>query len=141
MYPNRNTDRKAATQLRALNLAILEALHNGGANLLLGTDTLKPGTLPGFSLHEELKNFVAAGMTPYEAIRAGTADAAKFLHLDNEFGVVGPGMRADLLLLNSNPLEDVKNILKLAGVMTNGRWLTAEGLSQQLSALRASNGH
>lgn len=80
-------------------------------------------------------------MTPYEAIRAGTADAAKFLHLDNEFGVVGPGMRADLLLLNSNPLEDVKNISKLAGVMTNGRWLTAEGLSQQLSALRASNGH
>ena len=106
--------------------------------MLLGTDTFKPGTLPGFSLHEELENFVAAGMTPYEAIRAGTADAAEFLNQGNEFGVVAVGRRADLLLLNANPLEDVKNTSKIAGVMASGRWLTAEELTHRLERLRSS---
>jgi imidazolonepropionase-like amidohydrolase len=121
-----------------VDLATLTALHRGGVRLLLGTDTFKPGTLPGFSLHEELENFVAAGMTPYEAIRAGTADAAEFLNQGNEFGVVAVGRRADLLLLNANPLEDVKNTSKIAGVMASGRWLTAEELTHRLERLRSS---
>jgi imidazolonepropionase-like amidohydrolase len=109
--------------------------------LLLGTDTVKPGTLPGFSLHEELEKFVAAGMTPYEAIRAGTVDAAEFLSQGEEFGVVTVGRRADLLLLNANPLEDVKNTSKIAGVMASGRWLTAEELTHRLETLRSSYQH
>ena len=138
MYPNKSTDPRTTPQGHALDLAILTALHHGGARLLLGTDTVKPGTLPGFSLHDELENFVEAGMTPYEAIRAGTADAANFLHQEHEFGVVGTNRRADLLLLNANPLEDIKNTSNLAGVMANGRWFTAEELRLQLGALRAS---
>jgi imidazolonepropionase-like amidohydrolase len=139
MYPNKGKDPDGNSKLEALNLAILKGLHQGGAHLLLGTDTVKAGTLPGFSLHTELENFVAAGMTPYEAIRAGTADAAKFLHQENEFGVVATGRRADLLLVNANPLVDVKNTSNLAGVMVNGRWFSDEELTQQLSALRARN--
>ena len=77
-------------------------------------------------------------MTPYQAIRAGTANAANFLHQEHEFGVVGTNRRADLLLLNANPLEDIKNTSNLAGVMANGRWFTAEELRLQLGALRAS---
>ena len=112
MYPNKTTDPRTTPRGHAVDLATLTALHRGGVRLLLGTDTVKPGTLPGFSLHEELENFVAAGMTPYEAIRAGTADAAEFLNQGKEFGVVAVGRRADLLLLNANPLEDVKNIFE-----------------------------
>ena len=123
----------------ALDVAIVGALHRGGAHLLLGTDAVKAGTLPGFSLHEELAYFVAAGMTPYEAIRAGTSDAAIFLHQENEFGTVATGRRADLLLVEANPLEDVKNVSKRAGVMVHGHWLTEEELQQRLAALRASN--
>jgi imidazolonepropionase-like amidohydrolase len=109
--------------------------------MLLGTDAPKPGTLPGFSLHEELENFVAAGMTPFEAIRAGTADAAIFLHQENEFVVIAVGRRADLLLLNANPLSDVRNISKRVGVTANGRWFTEEQLKQQLDDLRSSYQH
>ncbi|HTC31972.1 MAG TPA: amidohydrolase family protein [Bryobacteraceae bacterium] len=141
MYPNHGTDPRATPQAHALFVAIVAALHSGGAHLLLGTDTMKAGTLPGFSLHEELENFVAAGMTPYQAIRAGTADAAKFLHQENEFGLVRKDLRADLILLNANPFADVKNTSKLAGVLAGGRWYTAAELNQQLAALRSTYPH
>jgi hypothetical protein len=138
MYPSKNIDPRTTPRGYAVDLAIVTALHRGGVHLLLGTDTVKPGTLPGFSLHEELEKFVAAGMTPYEAIRAGTVDAAEFLSQGEEFGVVTVGRRADLLLLNANPLEDVKNTSKIAGVMASGRWLTAEELTHRLETLRSS---
>jgi imidazolonepropionase-like amidohydrolase len=138
MYPSKNIDPRTTPRGYAVDLAIVTALHRGGVHLLLGTDTVKPGSLPGFSLHEELEKFVAAGMTPYEAIRAGTVDAAEFLSQGEEFGVVTVGRRADLLLLNANPLEDVKNTSKIAGVMASGRWLTAEELTHRLETLRSS---
>ena len=138
MYPNHDIDPRATPQGHAVLLAIVSALHSGGAHLLLGTDTMKAGTLPGYSLHEELGNFAAAGITPYEAIRAGTADAAKFLHQESEFGLVGKGLRADLILVDANPLADVKNVSKLAGVMAGGRWFTAAELKRQQVALRAT---
>ena len=143
MYPGMaaSTDPRGAPQGHAIFSAILRGLHEGGAHLLLGTDTVKPGTLPGFSSHEELANFVAAGMTPYEAIRAGTADAAIFLHQQNQFGTVATGLRADVLLLESNPLEDVRNVSKRVGVMVNGHWFTEKELRQRLATLRASYRH
>ena len=137
MYPNHGTDPRATPAAHAVFVAIVAALHSGGAHLLLGTDTMKVGTLPGYALHEELENFIAAGMTPYEAIRAGTADAAKFLHQENEFGLVSKGLRADLILVDANPLADVKNVSKLAGVLAGGRWSTAEDLNRQLVNVRA----
>jgi imidazolonepropionase-like amidohydrolase len=137
MYPNHAIDPRATPQGHAMFLAIVAALHSGGAHLLLGSDTMKVGTLPGYSLREELENFAAAGMTPYEAIRAGTADAAKFLHQENEFGLVGKGLRADLILVDANPLADVKNVSKLTGVLAGGRWFTAEDLHRQQVDLRA----
>lgn len=140
MYPDSaaSTDPRVSPEGHAVFSAILKGLHEGGAQLLLGTDTVKPGTLPGFSLHEELANFVAAGMTPCEAIRAGTADAAIFLHQQSEFGTVATGLRADLLLVESNPLQDVRNVSKRVGVMVNGHWFTERELTQRLATLRAS---
>lgn len=76
-------------------------------------------------------------MAPYEAIRAGTADAAKFLHQENEFGRVGKDLRADLILVDANPLADVKNVSELTGVLAGGRWFTSEDLYRRLVALRA----
>lgn len=140
MYPAHGTDPRATSQAHAVFVAIVAALHSGGAHLLLGTDTMKVGTLPGYSLREELENFAAAGMTPYEAIRAGTADAAKFLHQENEFGLVSKGLRADLILVDANPLADVKNVSKLAGVLAGGRWFSGAELNRQLIALRKKYG-
>jgi len=141
MYPNWATDPRSTPEARAFNTQVVSALHKAGAHLLLGTDTVKPGTLPGYSLHLELEQFVKSGMTPFEAIRAGTADAAVFLHQETEFGTVAVGRRADLLLLDANPLEDVKNTEKLAGVMAKGRWFPVDELTQQMRMLRATYTH
>jgi len=119
----------------AFALAVVQALHSKGAGLLLGTDAYKPNVIPGFSLHEELRYFVKAGLSPYDAIRAGTSDAARFLHRDNEFGTVAVGHRADLLLLAANPLDSVGNVAKRVGVMLRGAWLSEEELQVKLKQL------
>jgi imidazolonepropionase-like amidohydrolase len=100
---------------------------------LLGTDAPNPFVVPGFSIHEELARLVAAGLTPYEAIRTGTTDAAEYL--DDDFGVVAPGKRADLLLLDADPLADVRNIARREGVMVRGRWLRDTQLRESLEGV------
>jgi imidazolonepropionase-like amidohydrolase len=119
-------------------MKVTRALHDAGARLLLGTDTGNPYVLPGFSVHEELALLVQAGLTPYEALRAGTRDAAEFIGRLDEFGTVEPGKRADLLLLEANPLEDVANARRRSGVMVRGRWLPEEELRAMLEEVAAS---
>jgi imidazolonepropionase-like amidohydrolase len=118
-------------------LALVRALHAKGAGLLLGTDAYKRNVTPGFSLLEELRYFVKAGLSPYEAIKAGTSDAARFLNHENEFGTVAVGHRADLILLSANPLDDVGNVTRRTGVMLRGEWLTEEKLQRRLQDLVA----
>jgi imidazolonepropionase-like amidohydrolase len=104
------------------------AFHKAGVPMMAGTDAPIPGVLPGFSLHDELKLLVAAGLTPYEALRTATANAAEFLGRSGEFGTVATGMRADLLLLDASPMNDVANVARPAGVMVRGRWLSNDQL-------------
>jgi imidazolonepropionase-like amidohydrolase len=113
-------------------------LHKGGARILLGTDTPNPFVVPGFSIHTELQHLVAAGLTPYEAIRAGTHDAAEFAGQLDTWGIIATGRRADLLLLEANPLDDVANAAKRAGIMLRGQWFTEEELHGMLEDLAAS---
>ena len=136
--PAGNPDAALTLKAYQQSISMTRALHEGGAHLLLGTDSYKPTVIPGFSLHQELQSFVEAGLTPYEAIRAGTADAAIFLHQESEFGTVATGRRADLLL-EANPLQDVKNVSKRAGVMVNGHWLTEAEVQHRLVDLRNSS--
>lgn len=128
-------------QLRAtcrISKRIVAALVAEDARVLLGTDALNPFTIPGFSIHEELRLFVEAGLTPYQAIRAGTYAAADFLGVLNEFGTVTEGRRADLILLDANPLDDVAHIAHPAAVMARGTWLPAEKLTTMLAAAAAA---
>ena len=83
--------------------------------------------LPGFSIHEELQAFAEAGLTPYRVLRAATLSAAAALDRSDR-GAVVAGMRADLLLLDSNPLTDVGNVNRRVGVMVNGRWFAQSTL-------------
>jgi imidazolonepropionase-like amidohydrolase len=117
---------------------LVKVLHDNGARLLIGTDTPNAFVIPGYSVVEELQNFVAAGLTSYQAIKAGTRDAAEFLGASNEFGTISVGMRADLILVEGNPLESVANLKRRAGVMVRGRWLTMSDLHKQLDGLAAS---
>ena len=116
-------------------LAVTRGLHDAGVTLLAGSDTFKPNVIPGFSLLKELNYFEQAGLTPYEAIKAATSDPARFLHREEEFGTVAVGQRADLLLLNANPLDDVHNATKRVGVMVRGKWFPEEELQKKLERL------
>jgi imidazolonepropionase-like amidohydrolase len=112
-----------------------KVLHDAGARILLGTDTRNPYRVSGFSLHQELRILVDAGLRPYEAIKAGTRDAAECLGEQDEFGTISAGLRADLILIENNPLEDVGNAARLNGVMARGRWLPQPELQAMLDAL------
>src|SRR6201987_1219204 len=98
----------------ARNLEMVGAMHRAGVPFMAGTDTA-PGVyiIPGFSLHDELANFVEAGLTPMESLRTATSNPAKFLGMESKLGSVEPGKIADLVLLNANPLLDIKNTRKI----------------------------
>jgi tetratricopeptide (TPR) repeat protein len=102
--------------------------------MMAGTDAMGIGTVGGFSLHEELRNLVESGLSPYEALRTATSNPARFLET-TEFGTIAVGARADLLLLEANPLVDVRNAKRRAGVMTRGRWYSASELRRIVDEL------
>lgn len=101
---------------------MVRALRDAGAGLLAGTDSGIGLTEPGASLHDELAELVEAGLSPYEALRAATIDAAAFLDETGAFGRVAPGLRADLVLLEANPLDDIAATRRIAGVVMRGVW-------------------
>ncbi len=115
-----------------------KAFQDAGVPLLAGTDTPIPCIVPGFSLHDELEELVHAGLRPFDALRAATANAGRFLGSflgrRDEFGLVRQGYRADLVMLDANPLEDIRNTKRIAGVMIRGRWIPSEELVRLLPA-------
>ncbi len=113
---------------------LTRALSDAGVPLLLGTDASAPGLLPGVSAQLELRELVKAGLTPYEAIRAGTSTAGRFIaahRRETASGIVALGNRADLILLLRNPLDDVANVAAIDGVFIRGKWLTALELAER----------
>ena len=122
----------------ALQKKLARALHQAGVRIVTGTDAMNPGVVPGFSINEELQQLIGIGFTPYEAIRAATRYPAEFLSPSREFGTVAVGQRADLLLVEANPLQSVANVARRAGVMTRGRWLSAANLQRLLDEVPAA---
>ncbi len=106
-------------------------LHKAGVPLLLGTDAA--GLLvPGFSLHDELKLLVASGLSPFEALRTGTVNAARFLG-DQAAGTIEVGKRAELIMIEGNPLSDIGNAARVRAVFSRGRWHDSAALSAMLA--------
>ena len=117
-------------------LEVVSAMHKGGVPFLAGTDT-PPGVyvFPGFSLHQELQRFVAAGFTPLEALQTATLNPAKFMGMSDRLGTIEKGKLADMVLLDANPLEDIRNSQKIAGVVANGRYLSRAELDKMLAGV------
>ena len=132
----RNTAERREAFVR-LRRDLIGALHEAGAPLLLGSDAPQVFQVPGFSVHHELRLLVASGLTPYEALVAGTRDVARFFGDEAEFGTVEEGKAADLVLVGANPLEDVGAASDVRGVMAGGRWIPASEIRERLDAMAA----
>jgi imidazolonepropionase-like amidohydrolase len=120
-------------------LEVVQLMHKAGVPFLAGTDT-PPGVyiFPGFSLHEELQRFVAAGFTPLEALQTATLNPVRFFQMEKQLGTVETGKLADLVLLDANPLEDIANTQKIAAVMMNGRYFSRADLRKLLQKVETS---
>jgi imidazolonepropionase-like amidohydrolase len=99
----------------------LKTLSDRGVRIAFGTDTGPPGRFQGFFEHLELEMMVDAGLTPMQAIVSATGDAARCHRRAGQFGTLAPGAAADLLILNANPLDDIRNTRKLDAVWINGK--------------------
>ncbi len=130
-----NWSEAAARQLAANRKQLLQALNDGGVRILMGTDSPQIFSIPGFSIHREMQAMVEAGMTPYEVLQSGTKNVGEYFQRQDAFGTVAVGKRADLILVNGNPLEDVGHVADRAGVMVRGRWLTESEIQQRLEAI------
>jgi imidazolonepropionase-like amidohydrolase len=118
-------DSAAADRSLHASLAIIKALHDAGVRIVAGTDY----GLPGFSLLRELELYVEAGLTPLEAIQAATTVPAEVMGLSKEAGALEPGKRADLVVLDRDPLLDIHNV-------RSSRWVVANGRMFETAALR-----
>jgi imidazolonepropionase-like amidohydrolase len=128
-------DHSGAARVVELRRRVFQALHQGGAEFLLGTDSPQLFSVPGFANHREMQLWVELGMTPWEVLQAGTWNvAAHFGELD-EAGSVAEGKRADLILLEANPLDDIGNVARRAGVVVDGRWLPETEIQARLEAI------
>jgi imidazolonepropionase-like amidohydrolase len=132
-------DHAAAAREVQLRNRLLKAMSDEGVLILMGTDAPQIFSVPGFALYRELPVLVQAGMTPYEVLRTGTVNVARFFGIEDEAGTVATGRRADLLLLEANPLADISAIERNAGVMVNGRWLSPLYMRARLDEIAARN--
>ena len=121
-------------------LEMLHELHETGAKVVIGTDCNMPFVIPGFSIHEELSNFVKAGYSPYEVLYCATKAAAECLSNSGVSGCIKPGYRAELIIIEGNPLENISNLKRLQGVLLQDQWIMADQLNEWLRLLSRKKG-
>ncbi|MEO5600057.1 MAG: amidohydrolase family protein [Cyclobacteriaceae bacterium] len=135
LIKNPEYDVEKITNFVKLRRKLILECHRNGVGLLLGCDAPQIFNVPGFSTHHELAYLVLAGLTPYQAIRTGTLNVAKYLK-QKDSGVVKPGAVSDLILLNANPLSDITQTRNIAGVMLGDQWMPKEYINAELEKLK-----
>lgn len=117
---------------------LIKEFSDNNIQLFLGSDGGYPLIVPGFAYLDEMELFSKAGIDNYKILKYATVDAANFLKLENK-GRIEIGKDADMVLLDKNPLEDIKNVRSIVGVMVNGKWLNKDYLTEQLNSLKQKN--
>jgi hypothetical protein len=138
-YQNRPKDdqEEFRENLSFMKSVLTLALQKAGVKMLTGTDAEGLGTIAGFSLVDELEELHASGLTNYEALQTATAYPALFVHQESVFGKVRNGFRADLVLVDQDPLQKLSSLRNLAGVFVKGKWLPESELTQMRQSLTA----
>ncbi|MXY56523.1 MAG: amidohydrolase family protein [Gammaproteobacteria bacterium] len=124
--------RAGITGTRSTRLGLVKALSDAGAPVLVGTDV----SATGYTVHREMGLFVEAGLTAYQALHAATAEAARYLRKEGEFGTLVPGASADMVLLEANPLVDIANTRLIRGLMIRGEWWSKQMIDAEIAAIQ-----
>jgi hypothetical protein len=130
------SDFELREQLLAQSMHVVAQMESSGVPILAGTDSAAPYVIPGFALHEELALLVKAGLSPMQALQAATKNPAAFLGKSATQGTIEAGKNADLLLLDADPLEDIRNTRRIRAVILGGRLLDRSSLDKFLSSVQ-----
>ena len=133
--PNADSVGRAMLEKRLRQVA---AMQRAGVHILTGTDAPLRNSPPGFGLHEELALLVSGGMAPFEALRSATLEPARYFGMLDSLGTIAPGKLADLLLLDANPLQDIRNTRRISAVVANGRLYAGAARQRLLHIASAS---
>jgi imidazolonepropionase-like amidohydrolase len=140
----RDRDPKAVALRRRfveLGLEMTRRMHEAGVAIAVGSDLAGRDVLPGFSVHDEIALLAAAGLSPLEALRAATAEGARLLNVAGAHGTLAPGKAADLVLLEADPLADIRNTGRIAAVVLRGRLLERRDLDRLLEQASEGSDH
>lgn len=118
-----------------LRTQILSEMNKSGVKILMGTDAPQLFSVPGISIHRELPHMQAAGMSNYEILQSGTKNVGEYFADWDDFGTIAEGQRADLILVDENPLEDLSHIKDHSGVMVQGKWYSREMIDEKLAEI------
>jgi imidazolonepropionase-like amidohydrolase len=134
-------DPRAARNIAENRIRVLSALYRGGVTVLFGTDAPQQFSVPGFSIHREIPFMTRAGMSNHAILASATVEVGRYFAEQDRFGTIAPGERADLVLLDGNPLADLGALEGPAGVMLRGRWLPREEIEGRLAEIAARHRH
>ena len=114
---------------------LIKKLQDGGHGMLLGSDAPQLFNVPGFSIHKEMEDMAAAGLTNLEIIQSGTLNPARYFDMEDGFGEIKEGLVADLILIDADPLEDLTALREISGVMRQGDWFSKEEINKKLAKI------
>lgn len=132
---NPKFDKAIAERVAQNRKRLLKVMNDRGVTILFGTDSPQQFSVPGFSIHREARSMADGGMSALEILRSGTRTVGEYFKSKDKFGQIATGQRADLILLVANPLEDIGNLSRRAGVMVRGRWLSEDEIQKRLSEI------
>jgi len=131
-------DNARAQRVFQKQLEVVGMMRRAGVRFIAGTDTANPYIFPGFSLHEELALLVQAGFTPMQALQSATRDAAQYIGRLDSLGTVEKGKRADLVLLDANPLAEISNTRRINAVVLGGKLISKQEVDKMLADVEAA---
>ena len=132
---NPNFNEEQWQQFNAIRRQLIKRLQENGHGMLLGSDAPQLFNVPGFSIHHEIKGMIGAGLSPLEILQSGTMNPATYVGMEGVFGQVKEGFIADIVVLNANPLDDIKALKQISGVMVKGTWISKATIDEKLARI------